>query len=231
MIRVEKQIYSFFMLERIIFMPKVASTKTKKSRHMGEGTGKDYIPYITTSEFNSLGTTSVIVDWKTGRGVHCLSQAEAYWYYVLRWDDNNVDIREQYPLDNAITTKLAEENGIRHPHGIMTTDFLVTKADRTYHAYSVKANKSELSDRTLEKLYLEKLYWEAENVPFDLLFKEDLNMTLVQNIKQVVGYYDKNKVFDERSLIKHKIANKIVSLNLENKIDFEILLKNHKENS
>ena len=79
-------------------MPKVASTKTKKNRHMGEGVEKDYLPYITTSEFNSLGTTSVIVDWKTGRGVHCLSQAEAYWYYVLRWDDNNVDIREQYPL-------------------------------------------------------------------------------------------------------------------------------------
>ena len=215
-------------------MPKVASTKTKKSRHMGEGTGKDYIPYITTSEFNSLGTTSVIVDWKTGRGVHCLSQAEAYWYYILRWDDNNVDIREQYPLDNTITARLAKESGIRHPggnEGIMTTDFLVTKADGTYHAYSVKATRSELSDRTLEKLYLEKLYWETKSVPFDLLFKEDLNMALVQNIKQVVGYYDENKVFDERSLIKHKIANKNISLNLENEIDFETLLKNHKENS
>ena len=42
--------------------------KTKKIRKMGEGTGKDYKPYITTSEFNSMGTTSVIKDWKTGRG-------------------------------------------------------------------------------------------------------------------------------------------------------------------
>ena len=39
-------------------MPKIASTKTKKARHMGEGEDKDYLPYITTSEFNSLGTTS-----------------------------------------------------------------------------------------------------------------------------------------------------------------------------
>ena len=37
---------------------------------MGTGVGKDYIPYITTSEFNSQGTTSVIKDWKTGRGVN-----------------------------------------------------------------------------------------------------------------------------------------------------------------
>lgn len=66
-------------------MSKRLSTASKKKRHMGEGEGKDYKPYITTSEFNSLGTTSVIVDWKTGRGIHCLSQGEAYWYYILRW--------------------------------------------------------------------------------------------------------------------------------------------------
>ena len=209
-------------------MPKIASSKTKKMRHMGEGTGRDYSPYITTSEFNSLGTTSVIVDWKTSRGVHCLSQGEAYWYYVLRWDDDNIDIREQYPLDNKITTKLAEENGINHPggvNGIMTTDFLVTKADGSNHAYSIKATRKGLNQRTLEKLYLEKLYWEAKSVPFSLLFKEDLNMALVQNIKRVVGYYDEIKVFDKYSLIKHKIAKKIIILNLEEEINFEKLLK------
>lgn len=76
-------------------MARRLSDETKKKRKMGTGEGKDYIPYITTSEINSLGTTSVIRDWKTGRGVHCLSQGEALWYYILRWDDNNVDIREQ----------------------------------------------------------------------------------------------------------------------------------------
>lgn len=55
-------------------MGKRISTKTKKLRHYGEGHGINYKPYMTTSEFNSQGTTSVIKDWKTGRGVHCLSQ-------------------------------------------------------------------------------------------------------------------------------------------------------------
>ncbi len=50
------------------------SAKTKAIRKMGQGTGADYKPYITTSEFNSHGTTSVIKDWKTGRAVHCLSR-------------------------------------------------------------------------------------------------------------------------------------------------------------
>ena len=175
-------------------MSKVANAKTKKARHMGEGKNKDYSPYITTSEFNSLGTTSVIVDWKTGRGVHCLSQAEAYWYYVLRWDDDNVDIREQYPLDTKISAELAKENNILHPYNnssVMTTDFLVTKTDNTYHAYSVKATRKGLSQRTLEKLFLEKTYWENKGVPFNLLFKEDLNMTLVRNIRYIKNPLDK----------------------------------------
>ncbi len=41
-------------------MSKRPSAKTKAFRKMGEGVGADYIPYITTSEFNSQGTTSVI---------------------------------------------------------------------------------------------------------------------------------------------------------------------------
>lgn len=108
-----------------------ADCRMKRKRKMGTGEGKDYIPYITTSEFNSRGTTSVIKDWKTGRGVHCLSQGETLWYYILRWDDNNVDIREQYPLDVDKTVAIAEEMGIQYPRNkaqVMTTDFLVTEA-------------------------------------------------------------------------------------------------------
>ena len=210
-------------------MPKIASAKTKKARHMGEGKDKNYLPYITTSEFNSLGTTSVIVDWKTGRGVHCLSQAEAYWYYILRWNDNNIDIREQYPLDNTVTAKLAEENGIRHPQTIMTTDFLVSKADGTYHAYSVKATKKELNRRTVEKLFLEKLYWEVKNVLFDLLFKEDLNMTLVRNIRCIVPFYDESNVYDDFSLVKHNIARKKIKVDLAKEKDINSFVKEYIE--
>ena len=88
------------------------SAKTKAIRKMGQGTGADYKPYITTSEFNSHGTTSVIKDWKTGRSIHCMSQGEAMWYYLLRWNDSNIDIREQFPLDNKITVKIADKLGV-----------------------------------------------------------------------------------------------------------------------
>ena len=89
------------------------SNETKRKRKWGTGDGAEYKPYIITSEFNSLGTTAVITDWKTNRAVHCLSQGEKLWYYILRWDDNNIDIKEQYPLDINETVKIAEGCDIR----------------------------------------------------------------------------------------------------------------------
>ena len=180
------------------------------ARKKGTGIGKNYIPYISTAKLNSLGTTSVIKDWKTGRGVHCLSQGEAYWYYILRWDDNNIDIREQYPLERSETTKIAIEHGFRPAQNgtiVMTTDFLVTKADGTFHAYSVKADR-DLSERTLQLLCVEKIYWNSRGVPHSLLFKTDVNRVLVDNIRRVVEFYDAESVFDLHSAIKHKIATK-----------------------
>lgn len=84
-------------------MSKRISRATKLARGQGSGEGAKYKSYVMTNEFNSLGTTSVIKDWKTGRGVHCLSQAEALWFYILRWDDNNIDIRS-----NTLLTEISQ---------------------------------------------------------------------------------------------------------------------------
>ena len=200
-------------------MAKSPSRKTKILRNMGNGIGKDHRPYITTSEFNSLGTTSVIKNWKTGRAVHCLSQAEAYWFYILCFSDENIDIREQYPLEREITQQIASQFGFKHPgindEYIMTTDFLVTKDNKTHIAYSVKENDM-LSDRALQILCIEKQYWQNKGIGFKVLFKKDVNQTLVENIRAVVPFYDINSIFDEYSEIKHLIAIKKVLWDMEN---------------
>ena len=205
-------------------MSRRISEKTKKIRKMGEGTGKDYKPYITTSEFNSMGTTSVIKDWKTGRGVHCLSQGEMLWYYILRWDDENIDIREQYPLDYIKTCKIAERFGFKNPQHIMTTDFLVTKADGKSVAYSVKTN-SDQKKRQLDLLCIEKYYWISRGVDYQLLLKTDANRTLAGNVRLVTEFYDADRVFDEISAIKHKIAIKEYPVDMESELFDEAALK------
>lgn len=197
-------------------MTRRISDKSKQILHMGEGKGKDYVPYILTSEFNSLGTTSIITDWKNGRNIHCMSQGEAMWYFLLRWDDSNIDIREQFPLDNKITVKIADELGIKHPQDrnhIMTTDFLVTKSDNSLHAYSVKVDKN-LNDRTVELLYIEREYWKYNGVPFDMLYSTDVNQVLVNNIRLITEFYNKNAIYDKYSYIKHLIAIKEIDLDI-----------------
>ena len=154
-------------------MPRITEAgKIRQKR--GTGTGADYTPWINIREINSLGTASTLVDYKTGRKVQLLSQAEVYYYYLLRWDDTVEDIREQFPLELTRTVELADALGFRHPKDRstrMTTDFLVSHTDGQLEAYSIKNDRSVLGNpRTLEKLYIEKLYWETQGVVFHLCF-------------------------------------------------------------
>ena len=139
------------------------TTKGKLKRGYGTGTGAEYKSWIKDSEFNSKGTTAMVVDWKTGRSVYLLSQAEVYYYYILRWDDNNKDIQEQYPLDMQLYVEAAAKFGISvktEDDKIRTTDFLVTKTDGTKVAYSVKAHKKH-------KIATKEIYFDMSSEPIN----------------------------------------------------------------
>ena len=99
----------------------------------------------------------------------------------------------------------------------MTTDFLATKTDGSYTAYSVKPDK-RLSERTLQLLCIEKIYWKNNDVPFQMLFKDEVNMILANNIRLVTEFYDESKVFDKYSEVKHMIATKEIDVDLTKKI-------------
>lgn len=198
------------------------SEATKKEQHRGEGHGANYKPYIKVNEFNSLGTTCNPIDWKTGRTMELMSQGEMYLYYLLRWNDNVVDIREQFPLELESTLAIADELGIKHPKNRstrMTSDLLVDYADGHQEVYSVKRNKKEVENsRTEEKLKIEQLYWNLKGIPFYLTYTDDLNLSYVTNIRLAVEFYNKNDVFDEISQIKHLIATKQLQIDLSKEL-------------
>lgn len=215
------------------------SDKSKQKEGYGTGHGADYKPYIRTAEFNSLGTCANPVDWKTGRTVQLLSQGEKYFWYMMRWNDEVTDIREQFPLPVEETTKIADEYGIRHPRKgsewiVMTSDFLVDFENGAQTVFSIKASKQEIEkkERTVEKLFIEKKYWESKNVPYQLVYKEDLNITYAENIRLAVQYYQLSSVHDKVSMIKYLIANKILVIDLQMQdkpIDFKELADEFKE--
>lgn len=128
--------------------PKI-SEETKKKQGRGEGTGADYKPWIYTNEFNSLGTVSNPVDFITGRVMQLMSMGENKFYYLLCWDDNVLDIREQFPLNLKDTLKISEDLHVRHPKNKstrMTSDFLVDYADGSQKVFSVKYSKNDMSN-------------------------------------------------------------------------------------
>ena len=137
-------------------------------------------------------------------------------------------------MELSKTVAISQELGIRHPKDTstrMTTDFLVTMENKSRLAVSVKASRADLeSNRTIEKLYLEKQYWKSQGVTFSLVFKSDVNMTAVNNIRLITEFYTPESVFDEVSALKHLIAQKLIHVDLTKEpLNFQKLLNNYRE--
>lgn len=196
------------------------SYKSKIREGRGKGEQADYLPWIKAREINSLGVTHNIIDWKHGRTIEFLSEGEAMEYYILRWDDNVIDIREQFPLPLDETNMIAEKAGlmpVNKGEDCMTTDLLVTMKDGTLKAYSVKADRSETEiPRNVEKLWIEKMYWQLHGVGWTQVYKEDMDRDFVDNIRLSVEYYDAEKVHDRISVVKHFIARKELIVDMKN---------------
>lgn len=186
---------------------------------------KKYIPSIFAKEIKGLSSPCVIVDYKTGRQIHLLSQCEKKAWYFLRFDDEVEEIYEQFSLDLEITLELAEEYGLKHPGNkstAMTTDFFVVKK-HGYAAYSVKSDCSILDNkREVEKQILENMYWELFDIEFHVIFAAELDKHLIKNIMEVVKCYNKSRIFNEYDEIRYMIAHKIIKVDLyQDGIDYE----------
>lgn len=207
------------------------SEKTKRKEKRGEGELENYKPWIECRECNSMGTCVLYPDWKHGRTMHFLSQGEFWAYLILRWQDNVSDIREQFPLDKTATLKIAQAKGIIHPRNVdgnvtMTTDLLVTFLDKKGHpylkAYSVKNKRTdvfgEFSEhdvmRTVEKQRIEMSYWHLHNIPFENVFKDEMNHVLVSNIELVMQRYNLPRQFTISDLFRFLVARKYISIDM-----------------
>lgn len=189
-------------------------TRLKELRGMGEL--EVYKPFINAHDFNSIGTCEIVPDWVTGRSVELLSQGEAMYWYILRFNPDIVDIREQYPMNPNETLALADTLGIRHPKNrshIMTIDFLITYRDGHQEAHSLKTSKKVLErDRNCERLLLEQKYWELHGIRYRLIFKDELNNIYAQNIRFCSYNANINTVIDRMSCLKYMIINHLITI-------------------
>lgn len=146
----------------------------------GRGTGAAFKPWLTVADLSSLGRSRRPWSDKTGRHHELFSDVEYDLFLCLEWGQDVVDIREQYPLDRDITQELARTLGLRHPHyprtqtpTVMTVDFLVTRirsGERLFEAFNAKRDEEAEDHKSLEKLEIQRAYFEQLGSPHHLVF-------------------------------------------------------------
>lgn len=172
----------------------------------GKGNGANYKPWHTVADVPSLGRVHRPYGNKARRQHHLLSDNEYFAFLLFEWDDDIIDIREQYPLlDRRETMEIAARCRIRHPVDpqsgalwVMTTDFLLTIRTQTgtdLIARSVKQSEDLANKRTLEKLEIERRVWERRQVGWKILTEKQLKSQFTSNLAWI---YD-NDIFDRES--------------------------------
>lgn len=177
----------------------------------GKGTGKDYQPLLTVQDVPTNGKAHRDKGWKTDRIHHLLSTGEHDCFDILEWSLLVTDIREQYPLlssDDTLeeTLAIAREYDVDHPAipdpddpkkrplipVVMTTDFLLTlqiDGEIVEHARTFKLSKDLSSIRTLEKLEIERCYWERRGVDWAIITERDIPLVISRNVKMIHEYW------------------------------------------
>ena len=158
-------------------------TEEKRQRWLdegrGTGEGPHYKPWLTYYDFASRGDMHRLLEGRYRRLCHLFSDVERRVFLYLDASRQVVDIREQYPLDLAITRDIARRLGIQHPRdrhsGVditMTTDFLVEvrwRGKTRLIALSCKLD-ADLGDFNIaEHAEIERLYWLQRGVAWYLV--------------------------------------------------------------
>jgi TnsA endonuclease N terminal/TnsA endonuclease C terminal len=162
----------------------------------GQGSGRDYNPWIKVSDFSSSGRVSRVLGWKTSREHHFMSDGETRLFYLFEWSDRIVDIREQFPLlDRELCFKIAEDMGIEYPKDpksgvpyVLSTDFMLTvthEGKNTYEARTFKPSRSLNNKRTAMKLELERRYYAIEGIDWKIVTEKDIPKLMVKNIEWI----------------------------------------------
>lgn len=135
---------------------------------------------------------------------HVLSKLERKYFYVLEWSKIVTDIREQYPLLPFVDTlAIAKQLAFDHPAIpnkddsktldpiVMTTDFLITvliDGKRVELARTVKYATDLQSPRVLQKLEIERRYWEARQINWGIVTEHDIPIVLSDNVELLYPY-------------------------------------------
>jgi hypothetical protein len=191
--------------------------KALKNKY-GIGEGSEYKPWLEVRDVKSQGIRAQIYGHKVQRIHHLMSSIETELFYLLEFSDNVIDIREQFPiLPLNLSLKVAKHIGVEHPiHPkskepiVITTDFLATVKIDTgieYRAFSVKPEDEIKSQRTLEKIDIERVCWQLLGVQFNLFTGNALTQTQSKNISWITSTFRESPTLFDKEQLDSALSN------------------------
>ena len=168
----------------------------------GRGSGKlsNYKPWLYVNEVPSEGRSQRVYSHLTGRIHHVLSDLEFAIFLLLDHNPAVTDIREQFPLNRDNTLNICQEHQLWHPaqngvNQMMSSDFFVNTSSKVQPRFVIQAKyQNALKDsRTIEKLEIERRYWQLKKIPWFLVTEKEIDKIVVDNIEWlygVKGYFD-----------------------------------------
>ncbi|TPE54264.1 heteromeric transposase endonuclease subunit TnsA [Maribrevibacterium harenarium] len=160
----------------------------KKLNTRGIGSGICYEPFIKIHEINSKGESYRIRGRNTSRAHHLLSRLEFSAFLVFDRFHLTYDIKEQFPLPIIDTLSICARLGIKHPQirnklKVVTTDLVVELKGKPSIAISVNYSSNLDNVRTVEKLQIEKLYWEELGYEWKLFTEQEIPAIVKENLE------------------------------------------------
>lgn len=156
----------------------------------GQGELADYKPWIKISDISSTGRSHRTFGHKTRRTHHLMSDLELAAFLVLEWSADVTDIREQFPLKYEDTLQIASSMQVKHPSirgklHIMTSDFYVVTSNTLHNQFALQAKYSKdlNNPRVIEKLEIERRYWQSKGIPWQIVTEKDIPLEVQNNIK------------------------------------------------
>jgi hypothetical protein len=170
----------------------------------GIGENASYKPWLRVQDVKSSGVRSQINGVKSGRTHHLLSAIETEFFYLAEFSESVVDIREQFPLlPINLSIKIAKTLDIKHPTHptsqipiVITTDFLITRnvnGKKVYEAYSVKPEKDSNKLRVLEKIEIERVWWDLFGIKFNYFTGNQTTQIQSKNVNWATHIIRSNK--------------------------------------
>lgn len=205
-------------------MAKDVWNKAKLERFLKEGRGsgrfENYKPWLTLHDVSTKGRTSRLYSHKLKRMVNLFSDLQTYCFHLLEFDEQVVDIREQYPLlglevnsielDAELTKKLfSDKHELQH---VLTTTFLITKEinrEEREIALYVKYAKDLEKKSVLQRAEIMRRYFQQLNIEFYFVTEHELNIKKAKTIASIMKMYEIEHDYPTLSYYVSMIRNEL----------------------